>query len=202
MASERTPRKLGAEQEASFDERKLMVLRAAARLISEKGFKQTSIDDIAAELNVTKPTVYHYVGSKDGIIIVCLETGSSNLEAFVKHINTTNKSGKEKIAALMKMHTQSVGDDFGRCLISVDHKALKPASQKEMERYSNRYIEIVQSFVEDGIADGSIQSRNPLLVTHCIVGAFNSVARWYEPNDNITTKEIADTFLSVFDEGL
>ena len=202
MAKERAPKRIGVDQDASFNERKLMVLRTAARLISENGFTQTSIDDIARDMGVTKPTIYHYVGSKDGIILECLQTGSAGLAAFVEAIDKSGKNGKEKIAALMQTHAQSVGDDFGRCLITVDHKALKPASQEEMARYSDRYLEIVEQFVREGIKDGSIKKRDPELVTKAIIGAFNFVAQWYQPGGPVTTDEISKTFLSLFEDGL
>src|SRR5215469_1382674 len=41
------------------------VIRAAAREFNRKGYHNTSLDDIAARLEVTKPTVYYYVTSKE-----------------------------------------------------------------------------------------------------------------------------------------
>ena len=44
------------------------VILAAARAFKERGLQQTTIDDIAAFLNVTKPTIYYYLANKEQII--------------------------------------------------------------------------------------------------------------------------------------
>ena len=50
------------------------VLQAAAQLFNE-GFHATSLDDIAARLNVSKPTLYYYVKNKDEILLQCVRQG-------------------------------------------------------------------------------------------------------------------------------
>ena len=58
-----------AEQQRSQHVRKhRAILTSAARLFAERGFHETTIDDIASELQVTKPTIYYYVRSKDDIL--------------------------------------------------------------------------------------------------------------------------------------
>ena len=44
------------------------VVRAAAKLFTARGFKGTSLDDIAASLGVTKPTLYNYIANKEEIL--------------------------------------------------------------------------------------------------------------------------------------
>jgi len=46
----------------------LTIVESAARLFAQKGFSSTSIREIAQEAGVTKPTIYYYFGSKDGLI--------------------------------------------------------------------------------------------------------------------------------------
>jgi AcrR family transcriptional regulator len=44
------------------------VIRAAVHAFNRKGYHNTSLDDIAAALDVTKPTVYYYVTSKEQLL--------------------------------------------------------------------------------------------------------------------------------------
>ena len=47
------------------------VLMAGARLFNDQGYEQTSLEDIAAALNITKRTIYYYVQSKEDILFGC-----------------------------------------------------------------------------------------------------------------------------------
>ncbi|MFT3928439.1 MAG: TetR/AcrR family transcriptional regulator [Myxococcales bacterium] len=48
-------------------ERELQMLEVAGKLFGEKGYDATSMDDIAAACGVTKPMLYAYYGSKEGL---------------------------------------------------------------------------------------------------------------------------------------
>ncbi|KAJ8135823.1 hypothetical protein OY671_010964 [Metschnikowia pulcherrima] len=58
-----TPEQRQADRAAKRD----AVSRAAVRMFNEKGFHQTSLDDVAARLGISKPTIYHYLGNKDQV---------------------------------------------------------------------------------------------------------------------------------------
>ena len=59
------------------------VIRAAARAFDERGYHHTSLDDIAADLGVTKPTVYYYVANKEQLLFECFLAGLTPIrEAF------------------------------------------------------------------------------------------------------------------------
>ena len=57
----------------NFENRLEEVLRVAARLFSEQGFRQATLEDVAAALNVTRPALYHYSRSKDELAAKCLD---------------------------------------------------------------------------------------------------------------------------------
>jgi AcrR family transcriptional regulator len=48
------------------------ILEAAERIFGERGYQGTSMDDVAAEVGVSKPLIYQYYGSKDGLFLACL----------------------------------------------------------------------------------------------------------------------------------
>src|SRR5688500_7135341 len=52
--------------------KRLAILRTAAQLFNERGFYATSLNDLATLLNVTKPSLYYYVKSKDDILLQIL----------------------------------------------------------------------------------------------------------------------------------
>ncbi len=53
-------------------EREQQMVRAAEEVFAERGYQATSMDEIAARVGVTKPMLYDYFGSKDGLLRACL----------------------------------------------------------------------------------------------------------------------------------
>jgi AcrR family transcriptional regulator len=66
------------------------VLSTAAQMFNERGFHATSLDDIAARLQVSKPTLYYYVKNKDEILLECVKQG---LHLILEGIEASRQAG-------------------------------------------------------------------------------------------------------------
>jgi AcrR family transcriptional regulator len=60
-------------------ERELQMLEAAELVFAERGFRATSMEEVAARVGVTKPMIYEYFGSKEGLLRACLERARRQL---------------------------------------------------------------------------------------------------------------------------
>ncbi len=67
----RTPRTPRARMTAT--QRREQLLDVSRRLFAEKGFEQTSVEEIAARAEVSKPVVYEHFGGKEGIYAVVVD---------------------------------------------------------------------------------------------------------------------------------
>ncbi len=61
-------------------ERERQMLAAAELVFAERGYQATSMDEIAARVGVTKPMLYEYFGSKDGLLRACLARARQQLQ--------------------------------------------------------------------------------------------------------------------------
>lgn len=57
------------------------MLAAAEAVFAERGFRAASMEEIAARVGVTKPMLYEYFGSKDGLLVACIARASAELFA-------------------------------------------------------------------------------------------------------------------------
>src|SRR5271168_1406261 len=74
-STDSSPWPVRSPRQRTRDVKREAVIRAAARAFSERGYHNTSIDEIAAALNVTKPTIYYYVANKEQLLLECILTG-------------------------------------------------------------------------------------------------------------------------------
>jgi AcrR family transcriptional regulator len=52
-----------------YDRRRQAVVQQAARVFAERGYDQTSIQDLAEAIGLAAGGIYHYIGSKEQLLI-------------------------------------------------------------------------------------------------------------------------------------
>ena len=84
-------------------QKRMAVLRTGARLFNERGFDRTSLDDIAAELNVSKRTLYYYVKNKDDILFECNRVAIEFMEKAMAQSQVKDRPALAMIDAAEKV---------------------------------------------------------------------------------------------------
>ena len=194
--SERTPR----------DERMLRrradILRVAARLFAESGYERTTLEVIADELGLSKPTLYYYVKNKEDVLAQILEGVIQNFAADVETAITPDQSPEEQLYHVIRIHTRRICDyPAGRVLILYESH-LVTERRPEIFALRKQYRERIEQIVEHGIARGIFHVADAKLATLAVLGALNWVARWYLPNGRLTPDEIGEHFARILIGGL
>ena len=196
---------LWKKREGRAQERKAKraaVLRAAAQVFNEKGFHATSLDDVAARLNITKPTLYYYVASKDEILFECVRIGLEMMEDSADEVAARGGSGLEQLVAVMRKYAEIVTMDFGRCLIRVGEEPLPPASRKKLRGLKARIDRRFRTLIAQCIDEGSFAPRDAKIAGFTVAGALSWIARWYRADGLLSPSEIADQCIDILVQGL
>lgn len=191
-----------SHRERQREAKRNAVLQAAAQLFNERGFHATSLDDIAARLNVTKPTLYYYVKNKDEILLQCVGKG---LAMMLEGIDASRAAGGKAIDQLMtcmQVYARIVTMDFGMCLIRVGDEQVPPESRKELRRLKSAIDQEFRRLVAEGVAEGSIQPCDPKITAFVIAGALSWIGRWYQPGGEYTAEEVAQQCIATLCDGV
>ena len=185
----------------NFSKRKAAVLRVAARIFSELGFRQATLEDIARALNITRPALYTYARSKDEVATLCSEIAREMIEdateAALRH-----QTGREQLVAFFRRYAEIICDDFGRCFVLVRLREYS-SEQQERSRQTQRAIDLsIRGMVKRGGEDGSLKPADPADVSRALFAAFNGIPVWYRTSAGRTPSQIADDFLIIFLAGL
>lgn len=199
---QRSPWLKAADREKERLEKRDALLGAAVRSFNERGFHATSLDDVAASLNVTKPTIYYYFANKDEILFECVRLGLEGIREIADAVESSGGSGLDRLKALMRGYAVIMTKDFGMCVTRTADHELSAESRAKFRALKREIDQTVRQVVEDGIADGSIASGDSRLMTFTLSGALNWVARWYEPTGSLTAEQIADATVETLVRGL
>lgn len=178
------------------------VLHAAVQSFNRNGFHNTSLDEVAASLNVTKPTIYHYFANKDEILFECVRLGLDGIRVAAETVEKNGGSGLDRLKALMRRYAIIMTQDFGICVTRTADHELSPGAKAEFRALKREIDKTVRRVTADGMRDGSIAPGDPKIVTFTLTGALNWIARWYDPEGPLSPDDIADGCLAVLLNGL
>ena len=177
------------------------VLRAAVQMFNERGFHQTSLDDVAATLGISKPTIYHYLGNKDQVLLECVKIGLGQLIAAAEEARAKPGTGADRLSAFLVRYAEINMDDFGRCVIRTGDEALVPESRARFRELKRRIDSDLRALIIEGIADHSLAPCNPKLAAFTIAGALNWPARWHDPAGSESPAVLAQQMIALLGRG-
>ena len=197
-----SPWKAAADRQTEREAKRIAVLRTAARAFNEMGYHNTSLDDIARRLNVTKPTIYYYVRNKEEILFECVRIGLEMLDEASNDVAGHDGSAYGELIAVMRKYAEIVTMDFGMCVIRVGEEPLTEESRRTLRSLKRSIDRKFRRLIERGIAEGCIAPCDPKIAAFTVAGALSWIARWYRPNGGLSPHDIAAQSIDLLMNGL
>ncbi|MDB5421414.1 MAG: hypothetical protein JWR59_1361 [Brevundimonas sp.] len=184
------------------DAKRDAVLSAAASAFVQDGYGATSIDDIAARLGVSKPTVYYYAGGKQALLGACFSVALDAYSEAVEEGAVSGADGRERLHQVVQKYVEITTTVYGRCLHRVPDGELTPEVRDRLRAVKRKVDARIRDLLREGVRDGSLRSADVRMSTFAISGAMNSIAQWYAPDGKLTPQEIAERLWDSFSEGV
>lgn len=180
-----------------------MLLKTAAHLFLERGFRKTSMNDLAELLGISKPALYYYFPNKDEILVCCYEQGIAVIESVLNQSGKHEGTGLEQIRAYIAAYVETIVTiDFGLCVAALDDEDLHPESRKKVRRLKRKMDSTMRRCLEEGMRDGSIRQCDSKLVAFAMAGAINWIGMWYDRSGPMKAKEIVEAFTDYLVNGV
>lgn len=176
--------------------------RVAVRAFRSRGYRQTSVDDIAADLGITKRTLYQYVRSKEDLLFACCSRGLDDIERAVGAVAEAEGPARSRLLSVLRHYLDAVMSDYGWCMIHAEDQHLGPGYTRLINARKVAIDRGLRRLVEAGVDDGSIAPCDVKLTTFAIAGALNWIPQWYERGRGLAPVGIADRILNIFESGL
>ncbi|GAA4525733.1 MULTISPECIES: TetR/AcrR family transcriptional regulator [Nonomuraea] len=180
------------------------ILRAAIDLFNRRGYDATSMGDLAKELGLTKPAIYHHVTSKEQLLGLALDDALDELTAVVTEASR-ERAGVGAYERLREVVRRSVE-------VLVAHQPsvtllLRVRGNSEVELAAlerRRWLDDrLAALVAEAVAEGALRDNvPPALVSRLLFGMVNSLVEWYRPDGAYDPVMVADAITTVAFDGL
>jgi AcrR family transcriptional regulator len=158
------------------DRQRATILEAARELFIQKGIQGTTLGDIAAEVGVTRATIYQYFANQTDIAWAILEENFKGFQEDLEHDFHADETGYEQIEKYLSYFLAGFTryPEHFRFLAQFD---VMYANSQEVERLLETVkrtlgsaVEPVAEAVRRGMADGSLRPElDPTLAASAIV---------------------------------
>ncbi len=185
--------------------RKKMIINAAVKVFHRKGYRAATLDDVANELGLTRPALYHYVSSKENLLSLIYIKALERFFATIYEIAGMNLSPPEKLKVFVRRHLQKIViENLAMFTVFFSEENQLPEQDfQKIRREKRKFTQVVVKIIEEGIAQGYFRKVNARLQANAIIGMCNWLFRWYQPGkSSFTPDEIADQFIDLLENGL
>ncbi len=166
-------------------------IAAATHLFSERGYKDTSIADLARALNLTSASLYHYVDGKQTLLARVLQTGMFSFLDRLEKIANGLGSERTKVALAVQNHIDFVLNQ--REVVSIFFRYRQHLSDEDRQHYEQvltTYESIFTHLLASAMEAGELVQEDPVLLRLYVLGMINSSTQWFRPDGRLSLSAV------------
>jgi len=190
-------------------DQKQRILQTAAKSIATIGFEQCSLADIAADLDLTRPALYHYFSTKQQIFTEIALTAIIGMHEYVTSgvtaSQTIEASSAEQLRALMQSHAEYFENNYW--IVNATIAGYGGIARRELERIEeidrcrDNYRDLLHQILSEGRDNGELRQLDIEAVGRSVFQLLN-ITRWYRPGGEKNAVDIASENFELIIGGL
>ena len=178
------------------------LLAVAAELFARKGYRATTLDDIAGELGLKKASLYHYIKSKDDLLCEIYQQIFDRIEAAVAPNSRLDMPVDERLRRMIHAHIQVVAAERDSLSVAFQEEAELPEDLQRAIRHRKRAHEgMFEKVIAEGQREGVFRPGSVRLMVLALLGMCNWMHKWYKPT-RYSVDELAAEFALTVESGI
>ena len=183
--------------------RKEIIIDKAASLFKEKGFKATSMREIADVVGVEAASLYNHIKSKNELLnIICFEVANRYTQ-HLEEIENKNISALQKIELLLRFHINGMVEHFDEVYVSDrEWKHLDKPFLNNMQNQRRTYRKRLAAIIDEGVKKKEIKKIDATTAVLIMLHAISGIESWHRSTKKISGKELQENMIALLIDGL
>lgn len=180
-----------------YDRKQAEVVDVAARLFAERGYAATSIADLVEATGLTAGGLYHYIGSKEALLVricdVLLEPLLAEAEALVAREDLAPDARLRELVRLWLGHVEAHQPHMR--VFEQERRVLEREPQwRRVRDARKRFERLLDGVLAECRAAGALAHPDPDLAKRALLGMVNHTAHWFRGRGRLSAAELADGY--------
>jgi len=187
--------------EEELDRRRHKIFAATVGLFLQKGFRETSMREIAETAGMGKSSLYDYFKTKDEILLWAMEDEILDLTNAAQEIVSQPIPAIERLQQVMKTHLDFLVSSKEFYLkLSFEVQRLTIESQQRIQVKRHAYQDMIRQLIDEGIQERAFRPVDSLLVTRVLITALTPTVFTSRPTG--TPQEMLEEAFDVIMKGI
>lgn len=183
--------------------RKDVILKAAASLFREKGYKAASMRDLAVKVGVEAASLYNHIRSKSELLhTICFDVANVFFEHIAK-VEATDLSAIQKLDVLLRFHIKQMIENYEE--VHVSDREWRFLNEPYLENFQNQrrsYRRRLAAIIQSGIEKGEINAIDASTAVLIMLHAIGGIESWHRSTHKISGEELEGNMVTILIEGL
>jgi AcrR family transcriptional regulator len=178
--------------------RERLILDVAGQVFARGDYHSASMDEIAGRADISKPMLYTYFGSKEGLYVAYIDrTGRELVDRLVRAADRGDPSVSALRARIGEFLAFVEEYRDGWIVLFREMTSSKPVAE-EVAELRAQVAAAVRRMIEDGVsADAELPDPASDALAHAIVGAGESLANWWLDHPDVGRGDLAEWYVGV-----
>ena len=187
--------------EEELDRKRHEIFDSAVHLFLEKGFRETSMREIAEAAGMGKSSLYDYFKTKEDILLWAVEDEAFDMTKAAQEIAKKPIPAIDRLHRLMQKHLEFLVRRKEFYLkLSFEVQRLSIESQRRIQVKRHAYQDLICQLIDEGIQEGAFHPVDSLLVTRLLLTAITPTVFTSRPTG--TPEEMLDAAFEIILKGI
>lgn len=181
---------------ARYEDRRAEVIATAARVFAERGYQATSIADLTEATGLTAGGLYHYIGSKERLLLAICDELLEPLLERAHEIVAAEPEPERALRALLRAWMEHIAAHRDHMLVFAQerHVIEREPQWRRVRGRRKEFEQILDDVLASGEESGAFAFDDRRLALLALLGMFNYAPQWLRPRGRLDPQEIADSW--------
>jgi AcrR family transcriptional regulator len=169
------------------------LIAAAARTFHDKGYRNSTIDDIAEAAGISRPTVYKYVRSKQKLLDAMVDHVTGDLARTLASILGNGDPAEARLRAFIDAHIEAAtANQTFYAIVFSEEVELSTRSRKKFRAWAHDRTQEFRLLLDECLAGRPETSAiDTHVAANLILSMLSTLYRWYDASGDVSPNELA-----------
>jgi TetR/AcrR family transcriptional regulator, cholesterol catabolism regulator len=181
---------------ARYEQRQREVVAVAAKLFAENGYQATSIADLTAATGLAAGGLYHYIGSKERLLLLICNDLLDPLLERAGEIAAGESPPERQLRELLRAWLIHIETHRHHMLVFAQerHAIERDPQWRRVRSRRKAFEQILDDVLARGEEEGTMSFADRGLTLLALLGMVNYTPQWLRPRGRLTVEQIADGY--------